>query len=161
MKETEEPEFNLKDFIVNLLIFCCTNMTDYISIIFCYIMFNYNGETNLTAVGGLLYSLYVIFFGCSFDFFEPVNTLSKPYYDKGNYKLFRLMVWKVAMFQMLFFLFSLIAFSVFRIILVYTNPSEFFQQAIDHSYPFIFTYGLTLMINNFMRGMDLIGGWFN
>ena len=79
-----ELEFNLKDFVFNLLVFASTTMTDYLPLVFSYAMFNATGQSHMTAVCGLLYSLFVIFFGFCFDFFEPVNTLCRPYLVKKN-----------------------------------------------------------------------------
>ena len=155
-RNEEVESFSLREFVKNLLIYISTSMTDYIPILYCYSMFNYTGHSNLTAQTGILYSLFIILFGFSFDYFEPVNTLCSPYLVKKNYKLFKLNLWKVFFFEMIFYASGFIVSLLLRLLPVYFEFSETMESAISLIPVYALTVGLTNMFNNFSRGKSYI-----
>ena len=142
-------------YLKNLFKYSCTTTSDIFLIIFCYMILNLNKSTHFISIVGMMYSNYTIFFGFSFDFFEPVNTLCLPYLAKNNIRLYALKVWKIGILNILFYSFGLLIFAIVKYLIFYyqTNLLDQFLISLNFGYEFALLPGLAFMINNFLRGM--------
>lgn len=151
-EKSERESLGVGEFAKTLLVLFSTNTMDYLSIVFCYSMFHYSGESELTAVAGLVYSMSILFFGFSMDYFEPVNTLCRPYLVKENFALFKLNLWRIFLYEMLFYVGGILFCLIFSFCAGFFEISETFSRALSHILVFGLSAHFCYMINNFMRG---------
>ena len=145
---------SISSYIQNLFKFSCSSLTDIFPIIFSYFVYNLNNNDVGISIAGMIFANFTLFFGFAFDFFEPVNTLCLPYLAKNNIKLYALKIWKVACFNVLFYLFGIICFSFVKVLIFKYETSllENFLLSLRYGYLFALLPGLAFTINNFLRG---------
>ena len=118
-------------------------------------IFNWNDNAEATGICGIIYSLFVIFFGLCLDFFEPLNTLCLPFLAMDNFRLYTIKIWKVALWNLGIFLACLMVFALFKNVL-FRFPKVLsleLMTSVNHLYTYIFLGGVPSIINNFLRGI--------
>ena len=141
-------------FFRNFLKFVSTNATDVIPLFFAYCMFNLCGETDKTPVAGFAVSCFMFFFAFSYDFFEVENTIAAPYFSKKNYRLFTIRTYRVALINLIFFLFSCCLVLLNKPLMNCFNIEEDIVR--DTTYflsLYVPTLGLFFALTNFLRGV--------
>jgi hypothetical protein len=152
--QMKNEKISLKEYSKNLGIYICNMITDYVPILFSFYIFAKNSKENEIANAALIDSFFVFFFGFCYDFFEPVNSLCIPFLVKNNKELYALNVWKVGIFNIIFFICcSILSFFVYS--LFHLSNEQYLINYLPDKYflfLYIFTVGLLFTINNFLRG---------
>jgi hypothetical protein len=154
-EETKVFNSSLIDYIKNLLKFCSSSLTDIFPIMFSYFIYNHNDNDISISITGMIFANFTLFFGFAFDFFEPVNTLCLPYLAKNNIKLYALKIWKVAIFNILFYCFGLLGFGIIKFLIFKYQETllDNFLLSLEYGFKFALIPGLAFSINNFLRGI--------
>ena len=147
-------EITFLNFLKKISKYILTNLTDVVPLFFAYCMFNLAGENEKTPIAGFSVSCFMFFFAFSYDFFEVENTISAPYFSKGDYRLFTIRTFRVAITNILFFTFSCFLVLLNKPMLELFNLDK--DVILETTY-FLRYYvpliGTFFMISNFLRGI--------
>ena len=151
---TKPLKISLWNFLWNLLKFSSVSFSDCFPGVFCFYIFTLAGSEELIGVAGIIRSLYILFLGWCSNFFEPINTLCLPFLTKKNFKLYSLKVWRLGVFNIIFwFMFSCL-FLIFKRILLRFTLSQDLIASLDAAPEFFLLVGLSSIMGGFLRGIS-------
>lgn len=151
--ETPRTRVNLGDYLLNLAKYCSVALNHVVPVVYSFYIFNLNDSSDSIKTTGLIFCFYCIFIAFAFDFFEPINTLCLPFLEKGNIKLYSQKVWKVGMFNLVFFVFGFAAFMLFKVVVThYTDPLGFVHASLMQTSKFLLLVGTSQTTTNFCAG---------
>lgn len=148
------PTLSVRNFTWNMIKYSSVSFADCFPGLFCFYIFSKVKQEKLIGVASLLRAIYVIFFGWCYNFFEPVNTLCLPYLAKNNLPLYSTKVWKLVMFNLLFFLTAFLGWATLKraLLSVPMHWSPEMLMSLHFSQEFHFLAGAFAITGKFLRG---------